>query len=306
MTKSRTALPGQRQQFDRQTEQRALASEPVVPLRLSLSQLTTLRWSVQEEAAAAAAAGYQSLSLWRTKVADFGLQKTAHVLEEHGLGVSALSWAGGFTGSHGFTYEEALRDARDALRQAAILKAETLVIVGGARAGHTSRHARRLVRDGILSLADQAADLKIRLGLLPMHPALAARWTFLQSTYDTLEFIHDVNHPSVGFVFDTYHLWQESGLIARIPELAPLVTLVQLGDWSRPPQHEYDRCLPGEGLIPLDEIVPTFLRAGYQGHYDIHVWSDTLWKRGDAAFVSRCAAFVQNLRRGASNAALPA
>ncbi|MBX3449707.1 MAG: sugar phosphate isomerase/epimerase [Planctomycetaceae bacterium] len=311
MTQKRTAIPRDglvttTHAADTAADCAARAKGAESRLRLSLSQFTTLRWSMPEEVACAAASGYEAMGLWRMKLADFGHGRAEHVLHDFDLKVSSLSWAGAFTGSHGFSFDEAVDDARAAVRRAAALKAETLVMIGGTRSGHTTRHAKRLVRDGLLAVADEAAERGVRLGLLPMHAALARRWTFQQSTHDALEIIHSARHPAIGLVFDIYHLWQEPGLIARIPELAPLVTLVQIADSRGEPRHEYDRILPGDGLIPLDEIIPSFLRAGYRGYFEVHVWSEALWRRGDAAFVPRCVQFLQGLDARPCHSTIPA
>jgi sugar phosphate isomerase/epimerase len=58
--------------------------------------------------------------------------------------------------------------------------------------------------------------------------------------------------------FGTYHLWQQPRLIERIPEFLPFVSVVQLSDWRHPPRCDNDRLLPGDGAIPLTEIIHAF------------------------------------------------
>ena len=35
--------------------------------------------------------------------------------------------------------------------------------------------------------------------------------------------------------------------------------------------------MPGDGVIPLAEIFESLIRGGYQGHFDLQVWSDDTW-----------------------------
>jgi sugar phosphate isomerase/epimerase len=243
---------------------------------LSMSETTTFRWSFEEDLAHYAAAGIPALGVWRQKLSDCGQDKALKLLKESGLEVSHLLWAGGFTGSDGRTYRESIDDAHEALRTAAALGTDTLVVYSGARAGHTYNHARRLLQDALKELAPQAADLGVYLALEAMHPGCAADWTFLNSLDDVLEAIHLAASPQVKIVLDTYHLGLSPGLVERIAEIAPQIALVQLGDAREPPHGEQNRCRLGEGLIPLAEIVAALKSAGYDGYYDIELLGEEL------------------------------
>ena len=48
-------------------------------------------------------------------------------------------------------------------------------------------------------------------------------------------------------------------MIDRIRDIVPHVASVQLSDWREPAVSEYDQHLPGEGEIPLEEIVGAFI-----------------------------------------------
>ena len=67
--------------------------------RLAVNELTTFRWSFEEDVRAYAAAGITAIGVWRQKLADVGDVKGAGLLAAAGLAASSLQWAGGFTGS---------------------------------------------------------------------------------------------------------------------------------------------------------------------------------------------------------------
>ena len=239
--------------------------------RLSINETTTFRWTFEEDVANYAAAGIPAIGVWRRKLSDCGEAKAIGLLRDHRLKVSHLFWAGGFTGSDGRTFRESLQDAGDALRLAKRLGAGCLLVCTGARAGHTYNHARRLVKDALGQLAPLAAELDVLLAVEPMHPACAAEWTILTSVDEALDVIDAVGSPHVRLVFDTYHLGQESGMVERVPQLAPRVALVQLGDARTALTAEQDRCRLGEGAVPLGPIVAAFAAAGYDGYYDVEL-----------------------------------
>ncbi|MEO8499118.1 MAG: sugar phosphate isomerase/epimerase, partial [Planctomycetota bacterium] len=82
--------------------------------RLSINELTTYRWTFEEDVEHYQAAGIQSLAVWRHKLSDFGEEKGIELLIDSGLAVSSLQWAGGFTGSDGQSHDDSIADARAA------------------------------------------------------------------------------------------------------------------------------------------------------------------------------------------------
>ena len=238
---------------------------------LSISETTTFRWSFEEDVTQYARAGIPAIGVWRQKLSDFGEPKGIELLAEHGLKVSHLFWAGGFTGSDGRSYRVSVEDAAEALRIAAALGTEVLVAYSGARAGHTFNHARRLFKDALLELVPLAEELKVCLAVEPMHPGCAAEVTFLTSLDDSLAFLDAVGSPQVKLVLDTYHVGHTADLAGRIGSIIDRVALVQLGDARTPPTGEQNRCLLGEGTIPLREILQALLAAGYQGFFDVEL-----------------------------------
>ncbi len=269
--------------------------------RLSVNQLTTLAWDLDDEAIAYHKEGFRALGLWRPKLSQFGEERTAELFRELGISVSSLSWAGGFTGSNGWSFLDSLDDARAAIKAAAMVGAECLNVVSGPRSGHTDRHARRLITQALTILAPEAAEAGVTLALQPMHPDFARSWTFVRSLDETLEIIGNADQ-SIKIAFDVYHLWNERRLISRIHELAQKVAVVQLCDaWHG---HRGGRRMLGDGEIPLSAIVQAFDEAGYAGYYELTTWSRLLWRQDYCELLRECRARFDTLCRRPVPAAL--
>ena len=244
--------------------------------RLSVNEITTFRWSFEEDVANYAAAGFTAIGIWRQKLSDYGLDRAVELLREHKLKVSNFCWAGGFTGSDGRTFRESMNDAIEAIQTAGQLGATTLVVYSGARAGHTANHAKRLIYTALCELLPIAEEFGVNLALEPMHPECAADWTILTSLDETLAILDQVNSPHVQLVFDTYHLGFDEAAINRIEEIVDRVAVVHLGDGKPPRDGEQNRCFLGRGEIPLDKIVHRLLDAGYQGYFDVELIGEEL------------------------------
>jgi sugar phosphate isomerase/epimerase len=128
-----------------------------------------------------------------------------------------------------------------------------------------------------------------------MHQHFNKKWTFVNSLDQALEVIDAIGHLQVGLAFDTYQLWQEPRLIERIPEIARLTGVVQLSDSARTPESDRDRLMPGEGIVPLAEIIQAFRVAGFSGYFDVQVWSDRLWQSNYAHAIEQCQATVHSM-----------
>jgi sugar phosphate isomerase/epimerase len=239
--------------------------------RLSMNEITTFRWSFEEDVRNYVAAGIDGIAVWRQKLSDFGEEKGAELLADSPLTVSSLLWAGGFTGSDGRTYKDSVEDAIEATRLAADLNAATLVVYSGSRSGHTHNHARRLFKSALKEMAPVASECGITLAVEPMHIECAGEWTFLTDLDESIELLQSIDSPQAKLTFDAYHLGQDQSVLERIHEIVPLIAIVQLGDAKRPPCGEQNRCRLGDGYVPLKQIVARLTEAGYDGFFDIEL-----------------------------------
>ncbi len=239
--------------------------------RMAVSELSTYRWSFEEDVFRYKEHGYQAIGVWRPKLSDCGEAKGRELLADQKLKVSSLSWAGGFTGSDGRTFRESLHDALDAIDVAAQLEADCLIILAGSRSGHTRNHAKRLLTQALKILAEAALAVGIQLAVEPMHVGCAHEFTFLTSIPDTLDVISGIGNSNCGIVFDCYHMAQDQNAMDWLPSIVPFIRLVQLGDSQRTPMGEQNRCLLGDGNVPLAALVQTIEQYGFEGYYEVEL-----------------------------------
>jgi sugar phosphate isomerase/epimerase len=240
-------------------------------VQLSINEVTTYRWSFEEDVERYVAAGIPAIGVWRPKLSDFGEEKGVELLVDSGLKVSNLLWAGGFTGSDGRSYRDSVEDASEAIRLAGALQADCLVVYSGSRAGHTHQHARRLLCDALEALLPLADQNGVTLAIEPMHAACATDWTFLTSLKDAIQIVDKFRHERIKIVYDTYHLGHEPEVLDRLPAAIPHIAIVHLGDGESPPGREQKRTRLGNGNIPLRHISTALLNAGYDGYFDVEL-----------------------------------
>lgn len=241
---------------------------------LSINQTTTFRWTFEEDVQNYAAAGIPAIGVWRQKLSDFGDDKGIELLADRCLAVSSLLWAGGFTGSDGRSHADAVADAAEAITRAAEMKAGCLIVYSGGRAGHTHNHARRLLKSALDKLIPLASAAGVTLAVKPMHPGCAIDWTFVTDLQEAVALVDSDPTGTLKLAFDTYHFGHEPSLMSELPSLTPKIALLQLGDAKQRPNGEQNRCRLGEGTIPLDQIVPAVLQAGYDGYLEVELMGE--------------------------------
>jgi sugar phosphate isomerase/epimerase len=128
-----------------------------------------------------------------------------------------------------------------------------------------------------------------------MHRRPVERWSMLNSLDAALDALNHCNHPRVGLVFDAFHMWHEPELCQRIPDVVPWIKLATLSDAysgeSRSISHaEEDRCIPGQGVLPLAEIVTALEATGYRGAYDVQLTGERCWRSDYVALLAECRA----------------
>lgn len=242
-----------------------------------------------------------AIGLWRKKIEEFGEPEAIDAVRKSGLSVTTLSYAGGFTGSAGLQYREALDDGYQAVFTAAAVGARTLVVSPGARGRYTARHERRLVIQAVRELSVVAEELGVQLALMPRTSRLAGRWTSLHSLEEAIELCDATGRSNVGVAYDTFYLAGVDGALhpddrLRVAETcASRIFVLQLRDAPEIAGAEYAQCIPGTGILPLADTVQCLFEHGFNGDIDIQVFSEEIWKQDPASVLNSCGQSVLGL-----------
>ncbi len=222
---------------------------------------------IAERVSHAVRLGWRSIGLMRRTIWSFGDERVVELLEDSGLTVSSLGWAGGFTGTAGYTYREAIEDGRLALEEAVRVKARSLVIAPGSRGGHTFRHAQRVIIDGLRYLAEVAARRNVPLAVIaaPVQKQYA-RWTSI----DTLELAHQlmdqVASPWVGLAVPLQRWHGHPAAESLLKSLAPHIRMVS----SSPcPGFNTQRTAAGPSMAGQIAALQKLKAAGFRGTWEL-------------------------------------
>jgi sugar phosphate isomerase/epimerase len=249
--------------------------------RLSLNQATVQHLGVADAVALCARHDIAAIGLWRDPVAAAGLASTAALVKRAGLHVSSLCRGGFFTRADADGLAAARADNRAAVREAAELEADALVLVcGGLVPGSRDlRLARRMVADAIGDLVPFAQRLGIRLGIEALHPMFCADRCVIASLGEAVDLSLLFPAEVVGVVVDTYHVWWDARLAADIARAAGRIVGYQVCDWVLPLPADVllGRGHLGDGVIDFGPITDAVTAAGYSGYVEVEIFNAEVW-----------------------------
>ena len=157
----------------------------------------------------------------------------------------------------------------------------TLVTISGGAPHGDYALAYRTAAKEYREVAKMAGDHGVRVALEPINPIHMNADTFLCSIPHAMRVIGEVDHPAFGLFVDVWHIWEDSGAAAQIRQNGDKIFGVHVDDW-RTPRAFGDRHLPGEGEIPLVELLRAIRSTPYKGAYTLEIFSeislpDSLW-----------------------------
>jgi sugar phosphate isomerase/epimerase len=261
--------------------------------RLSLNQATVKHLGLADATALCVRHDIPAIGLWRDRVAEIGLDRAVAAVRAAGLHVSSLCRGGFFTRAGPEGLAAARADNRAAVREAAELGADTLVLVCGGLVPDSRdlSLARRMAADAIGDLVPEAQRLGVRLGIEALHPMFCADRSVICSLGEAVGLAHSFPADAVGVVVDTYHVWWDPGLTAEIARAAGRIVSYQVCDWVLPLPADalLGRGHLGDGVIDFGPISAAVARAGYGGYVEVEIFNADVW----AAPPDRTAAVVR-------------
>ena len=99
-----------------------------------------------------------------------------------------------------------------------------------------------------------------------------------------------INSPFVGVAVDVYHLWWDPNLETEIKRCGNNSHLFafHICDWKSPTTDLLlDRGLMGEGCIPVNKIRSWVEATGFEGFYEVEIFSNKYWAEDQHQFLDK-------------------
>lgn len=243
--------------------------------RCGLSEIATPTWTLAEDAAGYADGGFGAIGVWLHKlergtidgffipeatIPDRTVAAAAEAVRDAGLRVSHLVLSGFYTEPE---LPRRIAHTLHAMKVAAALDAGCVVIAPGRRNGRSYEETRDYAARALSQVFALTPNPGVRLAL---EPIIAWQSDYLNTLAEALELAELVDHPNLGVYPDTFHLWRTGTMLEDVERAGSRIFGVHLNDAVEGDDHA--NRLPGDGELPLVEIVRAIEATGYRGTYD--------------------------------------
>jgi 4-hydroxyphenylpyruvate dioxygenase len=251
------------------------------PDDLVLCAGTLLQASFREKVEAAAAGGFRAITLWphdyrRAREAGLGDAELRRILADHGVAVAdldpLLTWLPSEREAAARSIAGAASE-EEFYRIADALGARSLNICQGFGTSVDLDAAAEALR-GVCERA-AAHGLLVTLEFLP--------WSGIPDAATALEIVRRADHPAATVMVDTWHHFRGSCDMAQLRAIpAAKVGSVQINDAPARPGADLvqesleERLLPGEGEMPLLEMLAILDEIGARAPIGVEVFSKAL------------------------------
>jgi sugar phosphate isomerase/epimerase len=275
---------------------------PKTDWKYSISEVTTYHLSFDEDVKLYNTVGCQGIGVWGFKMERLGNQRAKELLDRFKLqatncipdGNSILPYALSPSPEDPRKRVEAFLPNLESMAK---LNPTAIVVITGPQGNYSAEEAHDLCMEGFTRIGKVANDLGITMVLEPIHKSVADEMTMIWDIPGTLKMLDELNQPSFKILFDTWHLWDTSNILDLISKNISLIGGVHVSDWRESTRSWPDRAFPGEGKLPMMQILRTLDNAGYRGYYDVEIFSDdgefgndyedSLWKLSPEEIVDR-------------------
>ncbi len=233
--------------------------------------------STDAKLAAACAAGFDQVELWRQDIeaANNDSAAVAATLRRLDLALTDYQVLLDFDGAPDTKRESKRAEARHMLDTAVIVGAKTVLTPAS-----TDVHCvPERIEEDLRWLAREAGKRGLRIA----YEAMA--WSTVNHfTPDAWRTIQNVGEDNIGMVIDAFHIFVKKRTARDLDGIpADKIFLVQFSDLADDPTPEnlidtarHRRLLPGEGHFPVMRILEAVLAKGYTGPIGLEVFNDDI------------------------------
>jgi sugar phosphate isomerase/epimerase len=258
--------------------------------RISVSSLSSARWSLAEDLDLYRRLDIHRVSFWLPTLVEAGLDRAIDEIIGRQLVVDAVLPGAAFDLTDESGWPEVHEAMSMAIETAQRLGASTMPTAGGSAHGQPYQWAVDRFARAIEPVARAGRHRGVRVALEPTRTQFA-NVGFVHSLRDGLALADQLD---LGLMPDTAHLWWEPDLADLLAAGAPRFAVFQVADlaFAGP---VLERLVPGDGEIPLGPILTNAVAAGFGGPFEIEILGPAVEDEGYEEAIRRSYRHIQGI-----------
>ena len=254
-------------------------------MRLGFNGATTNTADLATDIRIAGQAGYDVIELRDNKMEDFlanggSLEDVRNMLQDAGVQpwtINAISYVG-VGGEEGTAH--AVERCRELSRIAQAIGCPWVLVVPGATEGRSDQQVLHDTAATYGAMCDAAAEY----GVSVAFEFMGFPWAAVRDVAGAWAVVQRANRPNTGIIIDTAHFYAGDSTLESIGDVPPdkLVVLhindVE-GSVAKPDILDGHRLYPGEGILPLQDIISAVRATGWDGVLSVELFREEYWQR---------------------------
>lgn len=179
---------------------------------------------------------------------------------------------------------------------AAVLKCQNIVVVPSPKpAGYTKESVKNESIKVLKELSGIAEGYNVQLAF----EFLGFKECSVNTLADCLEIVEEVDKEIIGLVLDTFHFFVGGSSLETLKGMDKdklfIFHINDAQDLPRDQLKDANRLLPGDGIIPLRQILGALKKIGYAGIISVELFNPEYWKQDPDELAKEAKAKTDNI-----------
>jgi sugar phosphate isomerase/epimerase len=251
--------------------------------RISVSAISTYRWTLEEDLAFYTGTGITNVGISAAKLDQHGWADGVRRVAASGVSVANLIGLGPFQLGQPAQWAGQRERLERAVDAASTLGADCMVFTTGPAGQLTWEDAADALAAALAPTLQRASDARVPFAIEHTN-SLRVDVGFVHTLADVIDLARRLG---TGVCMEVNACWAERSLARTITTGIDVVRLVQVSDFGIGTMSTPNRLVPGDGDIPLERILGDVLDAGYAGVFDLELIGPAIEEEGYRSAVPR-------------------
>jgi 2-keto-myo-inositol isomerase len=263
---------------------------------LALNGATTMKATLPEDIAATSAAGFKALEIWAAKMDDYlkanSVEDLKGLFDRADLQPASINSIEFITFRSPEEYEAIKVRCQELCGLAQKLGCDKIVVVPSPTPEDTDW---KDIKDESVRVLRELSEIAALYDVKLAFEFLGFQWCSVRTLDQCWEIVIETDRSNVGLVIDTCHFFAGGSELRSIEQIDPRkIFIFHINDVEERPLEtiaDAHRLLPGEGVIPLDDILVSLKQTGFDGLCSVELFRPEYWERdpGELATAARAA-----------------